>query len=136
VPITPAGIALNGNSRNAFAKIPVQNVQNELPISQKMWTALSILRSSDDEAIWVDRLCISQDNPIEKHSAITGMDVIYDSARLVVVALEDIELSRHEISVWDLSKRRRRATSGNVYAPTEEELQTVNGALNKLFSAR
>jgi Heterokaryon incompatibility protein (HET) len=117
-------------------KDPSLNVQNELPISQKMWTALSILRNSDDEAIWVDQLCISQDNPIEKYSAITGMDVIYDRARLVVVALEDIELSRHEISVWDLSKRRYRATSDNAYAPTEEELQTVNGALNKLFSAR
>jgi hypothetical protein len=37
------------------------------------------LRESDDEGIWVDQLCIDQENKDEKSIAIGVMDVIYKS---------------------------------------------------------
>jgi len=46
-----------------------------------MWDMVSLLRVSDEEAIWVDQLCMDQAGPVEKHDAICGMDVIYNSAR-------------------------------------------------------
>jgi hypothetical protein len=112
--------------------------QSALPVSYKMWTALSILRSSTDEAVWVHQMCINQNNPIEKHNAIAGMDIIYESARLIVVPLEDIELSRYELRAWNRAAERLAVMSQNnaQYVPTEEEIQVGTNILNKLFSAR
>ena len=36
--------------------------------------------------LWVDRYCIDQDNPEEKHRAIQSMDSIYEMARCTIVA--------------------------------------------------
>jgi len=112
-----------------------------VPISGKMWAALSILRNSEDEAVWVDQLCINQGDPAEKHDAIAGMDVIYHCARLVVVPLEDIEFSKFQFNVWNKSVERwcagvsQKGTNAE-WAPTREEVEVITGLLNKLFSAR
>lgn len=48
------------------------------------------------EGLWVDQLCIIQEDEEEKEVTISAMDAIYKSARLVVIALQDIEVSEAE----------------------------------------
>ena len=47
-------------------------------------------RVSSTEGVWIDQCCIRQNDDFEKGLAIGCMDLIYKSARRVVVALEDI----------------------------------------------
>ena len=65
----------------------------EWPISAMMLRELLNQRDSPNEGIWIDACCIDQSNPDEKRSAIAAMDLIYRSARQVVIALEDVNLS-------------------------------------------
>ncbi|KAL9120628.1 MAG: hypothetical protein Q9187_002812 [Circinaria calcarea] len=69
---------------------------SKAPISESLFQALLTERSSSDEGIWIDQLCINQTDENEKMQAIGSMDVIYRSARLVVVALEDILVDEDE----------------------------------------
>jgi Heterokaryon incompatibility protein (HET) len=65
------------------------------PISSMMLQALLNQRQSPDEGIWIDACCIDQSNETEKMHAVGSMEVVYKSARLVVIILEDVYL--HEI---------------------------------------
>ena len=71
------------------------------PISRRLFDALLGERISPNEGIWIDALCIDQDNAEEKQRAIAYMDMIYRSARRVVVVLEDITFSESEKAVLD-----------------------------------
>ncbi|KAL8855088.1 MAG: hypothetical protein Q9221_000285 [Calogaya cf. arnoldii] len=53
-------------------------------------------RLNHDEGIWIDAKCINQDDPIEKSHAIGEMDMIYKSARKIVIVLEDITLANSD----------------------------------------
>ena len=53
-------------------------------------------RTSASEGIWVDERCIDQDNASEMSHTIGVMDIVYRSARLVVVVIEDIGFSEEE----------------------------------------
>lgn len=46
------------------------------------------------EGVWIDQLCIAQHNMKEKMIAIGAMDVVYRSTRAIIVALEDVQMSR------------------------------------------
>ncbi|KIW05988.1 uncharacterized protein PV09_03172 [Verruconis gallopava] len=67
-----------------------------LPISPLLFQHLVLQRETADEGIWCDQICIDQVNKDEKSRTITAMDAIYRSARVVVVALEDIQVSTEE----------------------------------------
>jgi hypothetical protein len=114
--------------------------EDSIPVSSKMWAMLSLMRESDSEGIWVDQLCIDQMNPTEKHDAIRGMDTIYSSARVVAVALEDIEVSCYELHVWkEVSRRGYEALSKKdkkKFTISASEMATICRCLNKIFSAR
>lgn len=47
------------------------------------------LRQSADEGVWIDQLCINQEDEEEKHTSIGTMDVIYRAARQLVILLND-----------------------------------------------
>jgi hypothetical protein len=71
---------------------------NRLPISDPIFR--EILRWKEPgEGIWIDTLCIKQKNKNEKTKAIASMDSIYKAARMVLVVLEDIEISGKEASL-------------------------------------
>jgi hypothetical protein len=53
------------------------------------------LRASE-EGIWLDQLCINQENEMDKKIHVGAMDMIYRSARRVVILLEDIQLTEDE----------------------------------------
>ena len=46
------------------------------------------------DGVWIDQLCIAQHDMKEKMIAIGAMDVVYRSTRAIIVALEDVQLSR------------------------------------------
>ncbi|KAF2495744.1 hypothetical protein BU16DRAFT_560610 [Lophium mytilinum] len=66
------------------------------PISIAMVQRILELRAHADEGIWIDALCIDQKNNEEKKIAIGSMDIIYNSARQILILLEDIILSKEE----------------------------------------
>lgn len=70
-----------------------------LPLEKEMLQAVWEERISEDEGLWVDQICIDQDSDYEKTISMSAMDLVYRSARLVVVALDDLELKEHEGTV-------------------------------------
>ena len=57
-----------------------------------MYQAVWDERSTDSEGLWVDQICINQESREETTISMSAMDMVYRSARLVVVALDDIAL--------------------------------------------
>ncbi len=66
------------------------------PLTPAMWAAL-LAQVRDHESFWIDQLCINQSSESEKIAAIGSMDLVYQCARKVVIALEDIALSSAEV---------------------------------------
>lgn len=54
-------------------------------LPQTIIDAIKFCRKAGQRYLWVDSLCILQDSP-EKHTQISAMDIIYNSAELVLVA--------------------------------------------------
>jgi hypothetical protein len=44
-------------------------------------------------------MCINEDDKDEKHVALVSMDILYRSARLVLIVLEDIVLTDRELGI-------------------------------------
>ncbi|ETS77948.1 hypothetical protein PFICI_10010 [Pestalotiopsis fici W106-1] len=58
-----------------------------LPKSPKVISdAISATKSLGYGYLWIDKLCIDQENAIEKHQQIQQMDVIYEHAQLTIIA--------------------------------------------------
>src|ERR1700761_6120740 len=66
-----------------------------LPIANKILE----LRESKNEGVWVDRICIDQENSEEKKISIGSMDIIYRACRRLIIVLEDVQLTRSEDAV-------------------------------------
>ena len=101
------------------------------PLWPAMWAAL-LAQVGDQEAFWIDQLCIDQSSESEKIAAIGSMDLVYQSARKVVIALEDIALSSAEVDSMFLI-----AESG-VFSNeiSEDDRDRVASAFVKIVSAR
>ena len=67
-----------------------------LPVSSLMYQALLAERESPREGVWIDQVCINQESLEEKQIAVNAMDLIYKSARTVIVLLDDIKVSIKE----------------------------------------
>lgn len=57
----------------------------DIPLPQIISDAISLCRDLGEKYLWVDRLCIVQDDEKSKHSQIHNMDTIYSSAYLTVI---------------------------------------------------
>ncbi|KAF7513586.1 hypothetical protein GJ744_008880 [Endocarpon pusillum] len=75
---------------------PVCQPTEGWPISLMMLSDILDRKESRKEGLWIDALCIDQDNETEKMHAIGSMDLIYKNARVVVFLLEDVCLSGPE----------------------------------------
>ncbi|KEY73751.1 hypothetical protein S7711_11413 [Stachybotrys chartarum IBT 7711] len=53
------------------------------------------------EGIWVDQMCIRQENHIEKQQSIAIMDTIYHTCRKLLILLEDVILTVDEVAALD-----------------------------------
>lgn len=72
-----------------------------LPTSASMFQAVLNERRSKREGLWWDQACINQDDEEEKARSVGAMDIIYKSARAVIVALDDIEIAESEVSLLE-----------------------------------
>jgi hypothetical protein len=79
-----------------WAASPELTKTSDFPTTQEMtqFVIRDILEKG--EGIWVDQLCINQQDESEKIMAISAMDLVYRSARLVAIFLEDISLTAAE----------------------------------------
>ncbi len=67
-----------------------------LPFSPALYQAFLLQRSSVNEGLWVDAVCIDQASIAEKQIAVNAMDILYRSARAVIIILDDITVSLRE----------------------------------------
>lgn len=56
-------------------------------------------RENEREGVWIDRFCVNQNDDRDKTTHIGVMDVIYKSARRMIIVLEDVQLSADEASI-------------------------------------
>ncbi|KAM0714813.1 hypothetical protein Q7P37_009277 [Cladosporium fusiforme] len=92
----PSFIALSYRRKRVVEKYPSHYT---LPLEKEMLQAVWEERISEKEGLWIDQICIDQDSDEEKTISMSAMDLVYRSARLVVVALDDLELTEQEGSV-------------------------------------
>ncbi|KFY32521.1 hypothetical protein V493_00111 [Pseudogymnoascus sp. VKM F-4281 (FW-2241)] len=64
-------------------------------ISHPMMDAVMAL-CGPDEGVWLDKLCINQKDDVDKAAHIGVMDIIYHSARQIVILLEDVQFTEDE----------------------------------------
>ena len=108
------------------------------PISEQMLRRIVQLRHRN-EGIWIDALCIDQDNDAEQREAIAAMDLIYRSARMVIILLEDVWLSQQEEKIieWVLEDG---CDDASWEEPDPEDfpdfIPLLLAVYTKLFSAR
>ncbi|OAL43422.1 hypothetical protein IQ07DRAFT_299788 [Pyrenochaeta sp. DS3sAY3a] len=79
----------------------------DFPISPAMLNAIllrCIVNSSTTSqfAMWIDQICINQENADEKFHAIANLDVIYRNATEINILLEDVNISSEEESTLRL----------------------------------
>lgn len=65
-------------------------------MSRLLYNALLNERQSQSEGVWIDQICINQNDEAEKQIAVNAMDIVYKSARAVVILLDDIEITTVE----------------------------------------
>lgn len=115
-----------------------------LPISPALFQALLAERRSETEGIWCDQICIDQDNESEKTVTISAIDVLYRSARAVVVALDDIEINSEEqqfLRNYSRSERSLGSPQRELFDPDEglppmESNSLFRGLFEKIVGAR
>lgn len=76
--------------------IPQLTPTTEFPLANEMWQFIMHQMLLGNEGVWIDQICIKQDDEVEKMSAISAMDLVYRNARVVVIVLEDISLTTNE----------------------------------------
>ena len=134
-----------------------KNIAPGWEISVPMMDAVMGLRESADEGVWLDKLCINQQDSSDKKVQVGAMDLIYRSARRVVILLEDVQLSAEEetaalayagfYKAMSLAIQERnlegeeKAEFVHGYFPRQEELLRQQGkgdiqAAGKLFALK
>lgn len=59
----------------------------ETPIRKTLWDCLSHLRGANERVLWIDAICINQENIIERNHQVKQMKRIYESASRVIIWL-------------------------------------------------
>lgn len=105
-----------------------------LPLTVEMFDALKTLRKSDDEGIWIDQICIKQSDEVEKQCVIASMDLVYSSARKVVVVLEDIFITEEEHQTFQ--DWTDAVVRDGPFGPLPGNLSCIQSLFLKLLSSR
>ena len=67
-----------------------------------LYNALLNERCSPSDGVWIDQVCINQDDEAEKQVSVNAMDIIYKCARAVVILLDDIEITKIEEEILQM----------------------------------
>ncbi|RYP74253.1 hypothetical protein DL770_007634 [Monosporascus sp. CRB-9-2] len=114
---------------------PAREVAHPWPISGQFAEAVLRERGHPREGVWMDQLCIRQEDEGEKRRAIAAMDIIYKSCRKVLVLLEDVVLTDDEIGIctkYDMYSGLLDVRRG----PDEEDMPAFSSFLAKVGQAR
>ena len=103
----------------------------EGPLTPAMWAAL-LAQVQDHELFWIDQLCINQSSESEKIAAIGSMDLVYQCARKVVIALEDVALSSADLDPMFLYAKSDVARN----QMSEDDRDRLASAFVKIVAAR
>jgi Heterokaryon incompatibility protein (HET) len=104
------------------------------PINRYMLRAFLDQRLSYDEGVWIDAVCIDQNNPAEKMHAIGSMDLLYKSARQTVVVLEDVLLPD---AIIDMVERVCRLENKEAVPEScRDSAATLRDCLSRITSSR
>ncbi len=118
------------------------------PISRPMVEAISKLKNSVHEGVWIDKPCIDQGNHDEKLLAIGSMDIVYRAARQLVIILEDVQLGEEEEAAATKYDELFQAmiasdkgalifeTFSQRFHPSDTEYTHVAKFISKILSAR
>ena len=101
------------------------------PLTPAMWAAL-LAQVQDHESFWIDQLCINQSSESEKIAAIGSMDLVYQCARKVVIALEDVALSSADLDPMFLYAKSDMARN----EISEDDRDRLASAFVKIVAAR
>jgi hypothetical protein len=63
--------------------------QFPIPTSDAIFQAV-LREKRPEEGLWYDQVCINQDDEVERIASMGSIDTIYENARIVVVALDDV----------------------------------------------
>ena len=72
---------------------------NEYPVGENMVRWLLDFRSTPTTGVWIDSICIDQNDEKERSLTIASMDCIYRDAKKVAYLLEDSRLKPHEVAI-------------------------------------
>lgn len=101
------------------------------PLTPAMWSAF-LAQLLDHECFWVDQLCINQCSESEKTAAVAHMDLIYQSARKVVIALEDVAVSSTDADLMFMYAN----VEGSWSQTSENDRRKLALAFKKIVAAR
>ena len=104
-----------------FRNLPGYSLDIPVPTSSAIFQAVLNERKSQNEGLWVDQICINQDDDADKAVSIAAMDTVYKSARVVVIALDDVIITDDEA----------KALEGSADAARFSELRTDSDLLNR-----
>jgi hypothetical protein len=109
------------------------------PFPRQMVSAIIQCRPTSNSGIWLDQICITQGDDQEKSMAVACMDIVYNTAKRVLIILEDVELSDHEISLIEKYEQNMDET-GFAYDDDSiveiEQLEDVARVLLKILTSR
>lgn len=80
----PAITLTNSTKSEFYCQIPLAHVTS--PEGQVFKEAVQVVRGLGFRYLWIDTLCINQDDPLEKHAEIGIMDDIYSNSALNISA--------------------------------------------------
>jgi Heterokaryon incompatibility protein (HET) len=108
------------------------------PVSELVMKTITQMRCSVEEGIWIDAICIEQEDENEKKTAIALMDIIYGCARKVIVVLEDVILTEEEETMLKQQGITETLTDeiSTAITITPQSPHQYSRLLTKLFSAR
>lgn len=74
-------------------------------LPEVIWDSIVLCQDLGEKYLWVDRLCIVQDNAVAKQGQINGMNSIYRNAVVIIVAAVDHSLDVGLPGVWGHPRR-------------------------------
>jgi hypothetical protein len=75
----------------SFNKLPISVDGRVVGVTSNLHAALTRLRSDGVESIWIDALCINQDDKEERSIQVGRMGTIYKQAKMVIIWLGEAE---------------------------------------------
>ncbi|KAF2259857.1 hypothetical protein CC78DRAFT_437421, partial [Lojkania enalia] len=69
-------------------KRPGSLIREAGKLPQAILDAMDIAEALNERFLWVDSLCIIQDDAISKHSQISSMNIVYGQAALTLIAMD------------------------------------------------